>query len=82
MCPCSPYCAHSQPCDNSMVQKAMTDSMSVTIPSHEVSVETTEEILAAEEESSEEEMEEQFTPEDSQEDASENGIVFPNRSRG
>nr|XP_030134846.3 glutamate-rich protein 3 isoform X3 [Taeniopygia guttata] len=72
MCPCSPYCAHSQPCDNSMVQKAMTDSMSVTIPSHEVSVETTEEILEAEEESSEEEMEEQFTPEDSQEDTSEN----------
>nr|XP_031361440.1 glutamate-rich protein 3 isoform X2 [Lonchura striata domestica] len=71
MCPCSPYCAHSQPCDNSMVQKAMTDSVSVTIPSHEVSVETTEEILDNEEESSEEEMEEQFTPEDSQ-DTSEN----------
>ncbi|XP_053840886.1 glutamate-rich protein 3 [Vidua macroura] len=74
MCSCSPYCAHSQPCDSSMVQKSLTDSMSVTIPSHEVSVEATEETLETEEESSEEEMEDQSNQEteDSQEDTSEN----------
>ncbi|NWT73893.1 ERIC3 protein, partial [Prunella himalayana] len=55
MCPCSPHCAHSEPCDGSVVFMPVDDSPSLTLPCHEESVETTDETLESEEESSEEE---------------------------
>ncbi|XP_064285293.1 glutamate-rich protein 3 isoform X3 [Passer domesticus] len=54
MCGCSPNCAHSEPCDSSMVQKSIEGSVSLTIPSQEESVQTIDETLESEEESSEE----------------------------
>ncbi|NXQ10430.1 ERIC3 protein, partial [Peucedramus taeniatus] len=56
VCRCSPYCAHSLPCDGStVVQKSASDSLSVTVPSCEASVFTVDETLESEEEYSEEE---------------------------
>ncbi|NXR96324.1 ERIC3 protein, partial [Hypocryptadius cinnamomeus] len=58
MCSCSTHCAHSEPCDSSVVQKSIEGSVSLTIPSQEESVQTideTLETLESEEESSEEE---------------------------
>ncbi|XP_071293097.1 glutamate-rich protein 3 isoform X2 [Agelaius tricolor] len=57
MCSCSPYCAHSEPCDSSVVPKSIEGSVSLTIPSQEESIETIDETLDSEEECSEEEEE-------------------------
>ncbi|NXP66383.1 ERIC3 protein, partial [Chloropsis cyanopogon] len=54
ICPCATHCSHSEPCDSSMLQRSIRESLtSVTLPSHEVS-ESSGETLT-EEESSEEE---------------------------
>ncbi|XP_038000907.1 glutamate-rich protein 3 isoform X3 [Motacilla alba alba] len=58
MCSCSPFCAHSEPCENSVLQKSIEGSVSLTIPSHEETVETIDETLDSDEESSEEDEEE------------------------
>ncbi|NXX64696.1 ERIC3 protein, partial [Spizella passerina] len=55
MCSCSPYCAHSEPCDSSVLPKSIESSVSLTIPSQEDSVETIDETVDSEQECCEEE---------------------------
>ncbi|XP_064575982.1 glutamate-rich protein 3 isoform X2 [Zonotrichia leucophrys gambelii] len=59
MCSCSPYCAHSQPCDSNVLPKSIEDSVSLTIASQEDSVDTIDETLDSEQECCEEEEEEE-----------------------
>ncbi|KAF2976001.1 hypothetical protein EK904_001327, partial [Melospiza melodia maxima] len=59
MCSCSPYCAHSEPCDSNVLPKSIEDSVSLTIASQEDSVDTIDETLDSEQECCEEEEEEE-----------------------
>ncbi|XP_054150542.1 glutamate-rich protein 3 [Melozone crissalis] len=59
MCSCSPYCAHSEPCDSNMPPKSIEDSVSLTIASQEDSVDTIDETVDSEQECCEEEEEEE-----------------------
>ncbi|XP_030809367.1 glutamate-rich protein 3 isoform X2 [Camarhynchus parvulus] len=71
MCCCSPFCAHSEPCDSSVLPKSIEGSVSLTIPSQEESVETIDETLDSEQECSEEGEEEEEEEEEGEEEEGE-----------
>lgn len=75
---------HREPSKSSVEQKSGKESVLVILPSHEVSVEPTEDRMETGQDYRKEERKKLsgHESEDSQEDTSKNGTVFQNRSRG